>query len=55
MKKVEASADSLGHVQGPVGDIIGEPGVAGKTLGEERIVAAVGGAVLHQPAGTENV
>lgn len=45
-----ASADPLGHVQGPVGDIISEPRVAGKTLGEERIVAAVGGTVLHYPA-----
>lgn len=47
---VLASADSLGHVQGPVGDIISEPRVAGKTLGEERIMAAVGGTVLHYPA-----
>lgn len=41
--------DSLGHAQGPVRDVVGEPGVAGKTLGEEGVVAAVGGAVLHQP------
>lgn len=45
-----ASGDSLGHVQGPVGDIISEPRVAGKTLGEERIMAAVGSTVLHYPA-----
>lgn len=45
--KSGASADSLGHVQGPVRDIIGEPGVAGQTFGEEGIVAAVGGAILH--------
>lgn len=43
------SADSLGRVQGPVGDVIGEPGVAGTTAGEERVMAAVGGAVLHDP------
>lgn len=45
-----SSADSLGHVQGPVRDVVGDPGVAGETLGEERVVAFIGGAVLHQPA-----
>lgn len=43
------SADSLGRVQGPVCDVVGEPGVAGTTAGEERVMAAVGGAVLHYP------
>lgn len=47
-----SSADSLGHVQGPVCDIVSEPGVAGKTLGEERVVVVVGGTVLHQSART---
>ncbi len=47
-----SSAVLLGHVKGPVCDIISEPGVAGKTLGEERIMAVVGGAILHQPAET---
>lgn len=45
------SADSLGCVQGPVCDVISEPGVAGETAGQERVVAAVGGAVLHYPGG----
>lgn len=44
-------ADSLGRVQGPVGDVIGQPGVARETAGEEGVVAAVGGAVLHDPGG----
>lgn len=49
--------DALGHVQSPVCDIISEPGVAGKTLGEERVVALVGGTVFHQAvrAGRKNV
>lgn len=45
--------DSLGHVQSPVCDVISEPGVAGKTLGEERVMADIGGTVLHQSARTE--
>lgn len=44
------SADSLGCVQGPVCDVISEPGVAGATAREEGVMAAVGGAVLHHPA-----
>lgn len=43
------SAGSLGHVEGPVCDVIGQPGVAGETAGQEGVVAAVGGAVLHDP------
>lgn len=43
-------ADSLRHVQGPVCCIVSEPWVAGKTLGEKRVVTAIGGAVLHQSA-----
>lgn len=43
------SAGSLGHVEGPVCDVIGQPGVAGETGGQEGVVAAVGGAVLHDP------
>lgn len=48
-----ASGDSLGCIQGPVCDIISEPWVARKTLGEKRIMAAVGGAVLHYTANTQ--
>lgn len=44
------SADSLGCVQGPVCDVVSEPGVARATAGQEGVVAAVGGAVLHHPA-----
>lgn len=47
------STDSLGRVQSPVCDIVREPGVAGTTAGEERVVAAVGGAVLHYPGEEE--
>lgn len=47
-----SSTDSLGHVQGPVCDIVSLPGVAGKTLGEERVVVVIGGTVLHQSART---
>ena len=43
-------ADSLGHVQGPVRGVISEPGVAGKTLGEKRVVTTKGGTVFHQSA-----
>lgn len=43
------SAGSLGHVEGPVCDVISQPGVAGETAGQEGVVAAVGGAVLHDP------
>lgn len=42
-------AGSLGHVEGPVCDVIGQPGVAGEAAGQEGVVAAVGGAVLHDP------
>lgn len=42
-------AGSLGHVEGPVCDVISQPGVAGETAGQEGVVAAVGGAVLHYP------
>lgn len=43
------SAGSLGHAEGPVCDVISQPGVAGETAGQEGVVAAVGGAVLHDP------
>ena len=46
------TGNALGHVQFPVCDVIGEPGVAGKTLGEERVMAVVGGTIFHQSAGT---
>lgn len=52
---VSSLADSLGHVQSPVCDIISEPGVAGKTLGQERVVAPVGGTVFHQSARKNNL
>lgn len=44
------SADSLGCIQGPVCDVVSEPGVARATAGQEGVVAAVGGAVLHYSA-----
>lgn len=49
---VSSSEDALGHVQGPVCDVISEPRVTGKTLGEERVVAVIGGAVFDQSAKT---
>ena len=50
MNYISSSADSREHVQGPQRVIVSEPGVAGKNLGKERVVAVVGGAVFHYSA-----